>query len=204
MEGNIGYKEAMGIISEVEVSSQEILPQEIDVDKILKGAEFVTGYNYNEASKIIGKIEGPQFGISMPSYGPQRPPSPEKKKHVQLPSKKAAPKIAGTGKELRGVFGRMSDDLQKSMAKKEERKYGNLVLPNLAIQDQIAELEKISLGLDENVFNPGQLSIIKEELRGLQKKTKREVPQEGTEENLFGLRNQLLGDVLTKMGMKHG
>ncbi|HVC58513.1 MAG TPA: hypothetical protein VND15_03510 [Candidatus Acidoferrales bacterium] len=43
----------------------------------------------------------------------------------------------------------------------------SLVLPNLSVSDQIVELERIAQGLKENVFDQDQLSVVRQEVLGL-------------------------------------
>ena len=51
--------------------------------------------------------------------------------------------------------------------KANKRDWEGLVLPNLSVGDQVAELERIVEGLNEHVFNEDQLAMVRRELEGL-------------------------------------
>jgi hypothetical protein len=75
------------------------------------------------------------------------------------------------------------------------------VLPTLSLQDQISELEKISEGLDEQVFSDEQLKIIKDEVYGLRDRIKGEKISATDEfqKSLINLRNQKINEVIKKL-----
>jgi hypothetical protein len=76
-----------------------------------------------------------------------------------------------------------------------------LVLPNLTLADQIAELERIIEGLKENVFDNEHMQIVIEELTGLNQvvsdaKKKGVVSKSELEQSLINLRDERLIEAL--------
>ncbi|MDE1833285.1 MAG: hypothetical protein KGH58_02600 [Candidatus Micrarchaeota archaeon] len=70
----------------------------------------------------------------------------------------------------------------------------SLVLPNLSVSDQIVELERIAEGLKENVFDQDQLSVVRDEVLGLNQVV-RESPQ--SQDALSQARDQRLKEVMS-------
>ncbi|HUY70076.1 MAG TPA: hypothetical protein VMV00_00725 [Candidatus Baltobacteraceae bacterium] len=70
----------------------------------------------------------------------------------------------------------------------------SLVLPNLSVSDQIVELERIAQGLKENVFDQDQLSVIRQEVLGLN-----QVANEGKRQGdpLTAARDQRLREIMS-------
>ncbi|MGC8687487.1 MAG: hypothetical protein ACP5RM_02180 [Candidatus Micrarchaeia archaeon] len=76
-----------------------------------------------------------------------------------------------------------------------------LVLPNLTLADQIAELERIIEGLKENVFDNEHMQIVVEELTGLNQvvndmKKKGTASKSELEQSLINLRDERLIEAL--------
>ena len=76
-----------------------------------------------------------------------------------------------------------------------------LVLPGLSLQDQVRELEKIELGLDQGVFEGIQLEIIKREVAGLKEAAGNIVPADDFQKNLVQIRNSRLSEVSKRLGV---
>ncbi len=76
----------------------------------------------------------------------------------------------------------------------------DLVLLNLSVPEQIDELEKIGLGLENNIFNKEQMRIIVEEVVSLKRKLMRNRVAVGSQTELEALRDQRLNAVLEKLG----
>ncbi|MDE1856871.1 MAG: hypothetical protein KGH98_02175 [Candidatus Micrarchaeota archaeon] len=75
-----------------------------------------------------------------------------------------------------------------------------LVLPNLPMQDQISELERIIEGLNENIFNTEQASIVREELLGLSQVAPSQA--KGADPALVQLRDSRLQTALGMLGSR--
>ena len=74
-------------------------------------------------------------------------------------------------------------------------------LPELWLQDQVRELEKIELGLDQGVFESIQLEIIKREVAGLKEAAGNIVPADDFQKNLVQIRNSRLSEVSKRLGV---
>ncbi len=74
-----------------------------------------------------------------------------------------------------------------------------LILINLSTEDQIDELEKISVGLDEKVFDKEHLEVIKEECDGLSEFVSSRAKKHILEAGDATIRNQRLEEVLKKI-----
>ena len=76
-----------------------------------------------------------------------------------------------------------------------------LVLPGLSVQDQIRELEKIEIGLDQGVFESIQLEIIRKEIAGLKAAAEATIPADDFQRNLVQIRDSRLNEVSKKLGV---
>jgi hypothetical protein len=111
--------------------------------------------------------------------------------------------------EVRRTANEMKTQMQEHEYKHEEIKNAqikaeeNLVLPNLSVPDQIADLEKINQGLDADIFSASQLQVVREEVNGLAERAKKSAePAEGTQKDLISLRDQRLAMVKARLGLK--
>jgi len=128
---------------------------------------------------------------------------------AQQPAAEAKPVVAEAPKEVQAAKAELSGIVRKigAVAKMPKIKVkrinvSELVLPNLTLADQIAELERIIEGLNEHVFDSEHLAIVVEELEGLNqviedaKKKKKIAPKSDLERSLFELRDQRLAEAL--------
>ncbi len=101
------------------------------------------------------------------------------------------------GKELRSILsGRIgSRNATQDISANAE----DMIMPSLAVPDQIAELERIELGLDGNVFNNEQLKLIRMEIQSLKANMKGEKSAQGEVGSLLSVRDQKLRSVETKL-----
>ena len=91
---------------------------------------------------------------------------------------------------------KVSSEIEGEIAKQQEKKQvKGLVLPTLSINDQLSDLEKISEGLSEHVFDAEQLKIIKLEANGLARLIA-EGKEASAPEDLAEMRNNLLKQVI--------
>jgi len=193
---------------------------QIDPNAVLANQVEVLDYSYDKACSIISGIEteislqqkssqqGPQ--IQMPTVNVnkevaqtatqirQKIGSVELQKNILSANREmisAAREIGGivggAGKELEGM-------IQESIAKAKAKK---LILPNLSVQDQIHELEGISDGIDQKVFDSEQLKIIRQEIDGIKEigKALKGVEIEASQREMVALRDKLVADVGNKL-----
>ncbi|MGC8669557.1 MAG: hypothetical protein ACP5TL_00160 [Candidatus Micrarchaeia archaeon] len=105
--------------------------------------------------------------------------------------------------ELGSLIKKLGAAARKPSYKIKRVNISELVLPNLTLADQIAELERIIEGLKENVFDSEHIIIVEEELYGLDqmlsdlRKQNKLVPKSELEKSLFDLRDQRLSEALS-------
>ncbi len=117
---------------------------------------------------------------------------------VQLPKvSKSRNLSAKAAKELAGMMGKAGEEI--SSALKPAPKSEKLVLVHLSMQDQVGELEKISMGLDGAAFDTEQMAIIRIEVRELMK-NKGKPSGNDFQKELYNMRNERLGEVAAKLG----
>ena len=85
---------------------------------------------------------------------------------------------------------------------RERKPASDLVLPNLSLNDQLSELEKINLALEGNLFDNEQLSIVKTEALGLARSLRKSKPSHDYQKELVELRDKRLKGVLGKLELK--
>jgi hypothetical protein len=87
------------------------------------------------------------------------------------------------------------------LSQKREQPKKSELMQNFSLQDQISDLEKISEGLDEKVFDDEEIVIIKDEVFNLEKDLSqhKEKEQENNNLQLSQLRNALLQEVIKKL-----
>lgn len=106
---------------------------------------------------------------------------------------------------------KFADVLEKDIAfaeraivkRQQSRGKGKTVMQTLSVQDQISDLEKISLGLDQKAFDDEQMKLIKEEVYALQDFVKEQNIDklEESQRSFTLLRNRRLQDVINKLSV---
>lgn len=116
----------------------------------------------------------------------------------KLPSgaQKARKEIEQAANELGAMISSAEKKFSSSVKKSDNQK---LIMVHLSLQDQISELEKISMGLDSNSFNPGQIAIIKAEVGGVMANRGR--PADDFQKSLMAVRDARLAEVSKKLGL---
>ncbi|MFP3278036.1 MAG: hypothetical protein RXO43_02370 [Candidatus Micrarchaeota archaeon] len=177
------------IIEEVDKLGKNNSVVELDLDKVIANRIEIRQYNYGEAIQSLVGVEAKEEKIKEPI-----------EKEVTAPQEGIAVEKAAS--EIKNVIGSIGKEFEKNIKRETERIKGEkLVLPTLSLQDQISELEKISEGLDEQVFSDEQLKIIKDEVYGLRDKVKSEKISIADEfqKSLIDLRNQKINEVIKKL-----
>lgn len=113
--------------------------------------------------------------------------------------------VASTGagaekaaENIYAIIGHAGREMSKLVGQKGKNE--KLVATELSLQDQINELEKISLGLDGSAYNEEQLAIIKVEVGGLTK-NRGKPPANDFQKELYALRDERLAEVAAKLGL---
>lgn len=164
-------------------------------------------YSEKDVRELVGfveKVSGSQ------TAGTAQAPSAQVEAAQQNPD--IHDNIDAAGVKKKTIIDKAFDDagreLEKAVAGVENKVDGareksqgqQLVLVNLSLNDQINELEKISFGLDGNVFTPEQRRILIMEVNGLLKK--KEKPAGDFQKDLAVLRDKRLKEVSYKLGIK--
>lgn len=153
-------------------------------------------------------LGGPEIQVEIKKPEPEKPkpkvtvsPSPPRTVHIRENIERAAKDL--TTKVPKPTAKPVIVPQQKpkpAKMEKPKREKTEHVMRTLSIQDQIAEMEKISLGLEQNVFDQEQLSIIKGELLDLKDSIlKKELV--GVPSELLELRKERLDELLGKLGI---
>jgi hypothetical protein len=180
-----------GLLDKVDGISRNTNVIELDLNEILSNKLEIKEYDYAEALRRLTGVEAKEA---------PKPEVPLEAKTV--PKAPESEEILRATKEIKELVGSFGKEFEKNIMKEVKRiKGGKFILPTLSLQDQISELEKISEGIDEQVFSEEQMKIIKEEVRGLEEKLKTEKISVSDEfqKSLIALRNQRLNEVIKKI-----
>ncbi|MGC8547763.1 MAG: hypothetical protein ACP5MC_02025 [Candidatus Micrarchaeia archaeon] len=139
---------------------------------------------------------------AQPPLAARKPMVEEEKPKPAAAAKPVKPQRHIFEKELKEAteklekISKVSSEIEGEIAKQQEKKQvKGLILPTLSINDQLSDLEKISEGLSEHVFNAEQLKIIKLEANGLARLIA-EGKEASAPEDLAEMRNNLLKQVI--------
>ncbi len=223
----VGYKNALEMLDKV-ASSELARGLELDLGKgDLENGALNSVLDYQKVAGEISEVEG---GKKQQPIRKQDIQIFQKDTSVASPSASFSAQsvvpIANKGASAQGTIGKGGSELAKRAAKdigmfadaiekdfvvaerkimKLSERKGNIktVMGKLSVQDQISDLEKISMGLDQKAFDEAQMKLIREEVSALQNATKGqdaekfEEPQRG----MIMLRNQRLQDVINKLSV---
>ncbi len=149
-------------------------------------------FDYEKADAIISTVEGTKREKIEVMQQPA----------VRIPTPPPEHKEISAGKEIANIISDAGREFEKKVSEEALKlKREKLILPTLSIQDQISDLEKMSEGIDENVFNKEQLDIIKLEVEGMNNRLKyeKQPPNDEFQKSLIALRNKRLQEVLDKL-----
>ena len=211
------YKDIIDIITEVESGGrrpreaqtfrEQAIPQQVQVQspkqqkqqQQQKKQENVQSHaitagvaqsQYSQQGAVLPKVEQEKKPFSF--FGREKEKKPEETKKTS-----AGIELGAIAEKLGSIKTNIPDITRKRI----NTKY--LVLPNLSIADQISELERITEGLKENVFDPDHIDIVVQEIYGLQqvvndakKKSKKE-ELNSLEQSLWELRDQRLAEAIS-------
>ena len=184
----ITYEDAVNKILELKQNeSSEIL----NLNAALIKKSSINEYDYNQALMAIDKNSVTNDSKAHNKDGMKH--SQESFAFQELmkdAEKELGMAVSSIGKEV------MTDIKDISMPSVRKNK---LVLVYLSTEDQISELEKISLGLDQNVFNKEQLNTINDEIKGLKEYVDSMVKKGFESGGDSEIRNQRLDEVIKKL-----
>jgi hypothetical protein len=194
-DASITYNQAVQNIEDFAVERSVVFV--IDPTNMFANSIRVGAFDYEKAYEIISATEGTrrerveavqQPVLKMPTIQP-------KEREEISASKEIAKIISSAGREFENKVAAEAVKIKKE----------KIILPTLSIQDQISDLEKMSEGIDENVFNEEQLDIIRLEAGGMDDRIKyeKQIPADEFQKSLVDLRNRRLQEVLSKLKAMH-
>lgn len=184
----ITYQDAMNLILELK---QNETPEVLSLNLALMQKSSMSDYSYDQALLILDKNDATRdsktHGSELLKHSQETSGFQELVKDAE---KELGTAVSNIGKD---VITEIKDIGMPSVRK------NKLILVYLSTEDQISELEKISLGLDQNVFSKEQLETIKEEITGLKNyvnsMNKKGFENSGDSE----IRNSRLDEVIKKL-----
>ena len=202
------YNESVSLIDSIQAKDTEVRTVVADIYDL--GAEIsIREYLGVESAKLVKGIEKqPETGKA-----PEEAAKPAAQQKPKEKPTRHAPEVLARITERRKEVAKELEQMIKVEAKPkvaepmeaEERKpepqKESLVMPGLSLQDQIRELEKIGMGLDQGVFESIQLEIIKKEVAGLKAVMGEITPADDFQKNLVQIRNSRLSEVSKKLGV---
>ncbi|MDE1824062.1 MAG: hypothetical protein KGI00_04465 [Candidatus Micrarchaeota archaeon] len=191
------YDEAVGMLSGMQDGSGAIV--EIDIDEALGKTREPRQYTADEIERLVRKLDELTTGTAAPEK------QEDEKKHRGIGLMHLAYPVEELGANARRNFAQAASELKGALSgigknvseiKAEPQPKHKNILAHLSLQDQISELEKISMGLGSNSFSKDELQIIRDELDGLSKASGKEVPADEFHRNLTDIRNKRLIEVM--------
>ncbi len=187
------YAAAVSLISSFQVGHPKAKPQEQQIPKAANQTFLHIGLQKSaryeqELAKQAGSAKTELQGIVSRLVAPV----------AKAAANRAAKAPAGIGirRRVRYAVRRLEISGARQIEVMRVRE-GDLVLPKLAVVDQIGELEKIITGLKEAAFDREQAEVVSEELYGLAKALKGRRGQPViSESNLLNLRNERLREAV--------
>jgi hypothetical protein len=223
------YRSLVELIESVEGSSKSPDVEFVDISPVQEAKKRgeVQG-SYVDAMETISRIESErgreprrraptvqphlamsgvqQTATSQGIPAPQQVPAQPQLQPAQRPQEFAEPTIkVQAEKEAKQLVSEMH--LQKVKINIRRINLKELVLPSLSMADQISELERIIEGIRENAFDQEHMTIVVEEVYGLQKylamqdkeQKRKRIEPSPLEQSLIALREQRLNDAFLEL-----
>ncbi len=166
----------------------------IDINSVFVEKDLHSETGFNEVLQILLETqpapEQTAFKVQMPQVLTRIPNTQEFSEELESAERELDSAVKKAEKVIEGF----TEEIEEAIVK---RAPGS-VLVSLSLQDQIAELERISLGLDENVFNRDRLRIIEKETKSLRTFSMARNTHEN-KSDLEVLRNKRLQEVMDKL-----
>jgi len=169
----------------------------IDVNTIFSNRIEIKKLRYAQVSALLEK------GGVIPEMPEVQPAAQQVQ--VQVPRQELGKERASAAAKLKGMVGGAGKEFEEEVKKKVETSAeAGLIMPTLSLQDQISDLEKISEGIDEGVFNGNQKKVIIQEIRWLSSSAAREKPASLNQEkrDMLTLREQKVKEIKGKLNIR--
>lgn len=217
-EGATTYSRLVKQIEELEASSQKAESGNVDISRSFLAGGSDNRADYKAVIDVVEEIEK-KGGVFQKQRQAREEPAQKGRQAEQVPLTTPAieeqvavspESLASYNAEVRAQ--KELEELTKSLpvkmplfeAQKIRKVDPDLVLPNLSLSDQVAELERIIDGLRSNIFVGDEREIVEEELYGLletvqkEKKTMKKKKSVSEDEiQLLGVRDKRLTDAIT-------
>ena len=201
------YNESVSLIDSVQSKDTEVRTVVADIYDL--GDEIsIREYLEVESVELVHGIEKQPEAAKAPEEAAKQPIVQRQKETAVRRMPNVLDKITEKKKEVAKELEDMIKAETRARAPEPEKvnetpapKKEALVLPELSLQDQVRELEKIELGLDQGVFESIQLEIIKREVAGLKEAAGNIVPADDFQKNLVQIRNSRLSEVSKRLGV---
>ena len=200
------YNESVSLIDSIQAKDTEVRTVVADIYDL--GAEIsIREYLGVESADLVKGMdkqsEGAKSAEEAAKPAAQRPKEKPVKPTAEMLSRinERKKEVARELEEMIKVEAKPKAPEPKIAEEKPEAQKEALVLPGLSVQDQIRELEKIEVGLDQGVFESIQLEIIRKEIAGLKAAAEATIPADDFQRNLVQIRNSRLNEVSKKLGV---
>ncbi len=199
----LNYEEALVAIAEAEKAGQQQQQKEIEinVNEMLGNRIGISRLEYDAESKRVARIEEEMKQQKRQQVQVAPPPAERKPDYVSKLKAHAnlAKEIETAVIELREAAGKTGKGVEGIIHLSIPKK-GKYVLPGLSVQDQVIEMEKIMKLLAANEADENEKRIIRDEIRELQKKIKKDRRQGASgKSQIMELRDKELGDILNML-----
>lgn len=196
------YRKIVALLAQLS-SKESVQPAVVDLAALLSSTASGSKEGYDELVRELNSLTGRKVQRQEQAQQPRASSAGQLQVSLQKGARYEAEMSRQAGAvrgELEGAFKRLRQEPGKGV--EVTGKGGDLVLPRLSLADQVEELGRIIDGLAQNAFSAEQLSIVGEELRGLEKAI-RAAPANGAE-GLLKLRDQRLAEATKLFGRLGG
>ncbi|MEM0149620.1 MAG: hypothetical protein QXW10_01850 [Candidatus Micrarchaeaceae archaeon] len=230
------YKDMLNVIGNIEKNAAKVEASTIDITPIMNSSQ-AQNVSYSELLQKLSKVESKEYekhiirekpkpahiitaGLEQAAYSQPQVYAPARQAEGQAAARQVQPALrqqavqppseaeARRAKiELGSIVKKLGSAAKLPQFRVKHVNASELVLPNLTLADQIAELERIIEGLKEGVFDMEHMEIVKEEVYGLSeivgemKKKGAQPAKSELEKSLFDLRDQRLSDAVALLKM---
>lgn len=171
------YENTLKLIEEIEQTSTKAQSAEIDMSGSFVSESAQAPQNYKDLISLINEIErkGRIFSRQKPIQTERRVAEQQfqpKNEIQEIQVSKGSAQPIKAERSAKEELEHLTKELPLNIplfsdSKLKRVKTSELVLPNLSIMDQVAELERIIEGIKGGAFNNEDIYIVKEELYGL-------------------------------------
>jgi hypothetical protein len=198
LEDSADYQQAVALVDMID-SNPGLDSVPVDIGAAFSSRLDMKLIKYSQATQMLASIPGLKVEPVQEAQ-----PQPQPKPQVQVPKHELKKEMNVAAAKLGGMAGSAGKEFQQGVVKKAETiDESKLVMPKLSVPDQLSDLEKMSEGMSEGVFDKEQLKIIAQELNGLLHIAASESTSGMSDDlrELILIRNQRVKELITKLNM---